>query len=201
LANAGLDKYKGIIRRLFPVGWAWRPDVGTVFEKLISSLAVEPCRVEERANVIPEELDPRTTFEMVDNWERLLRIPDECTPEGDPGLSERRQRILQKLTTGGGQSPAFYKLIAQQLGYDVDVIEVINFESFKVGKSRVGDALHNTDAWQYTFMVKAPAALVRYFRVGQSTVGERLVLIENETLECVIRRYAPAHTTVLFSFG
>lgn len=194
-------KYKGLIRKLFPEGWAWRPNDGSTLGALVDSIAVEPARVEERAFKFLDEMDPRTTFEMLDNWERLLGIPDECTPEGDPGLSERRQRVLQKLTTGGGQSIEFFKLIAQQLGYDAEIIDVVNFEAFRVGKARVGKPLSNTDSWQYTFVVKAPAELTRFFRVGQSTVGERLVLYENDTLECVIRKFAPAHVTVLFSFG
>ena len=206
MATVGVEKYKALVRELLPTGWAWKVWKGSVFAKLLDALAEEPARIEERGFDFLQEMDPRTTFEMLDNWERLLGLPDECTPDGDPSLFERRVRILQKLTTGGGQSIAFFKLIAEQLGYDADIIDVQNFQDFRVGTARVGDRLTNGTAandggWAYTFLVSAPAELTRRFRVGQSTVGDRLVIIENETLECVIRKFAPAHVTVLFAFG
>lgn len=173
-------------------------------------MAFEPARVEARTLDFLNELDPNTTFEMLDNWEALLRIPDECTPAGDVSIYERRVRVLQKLTTGGGQSKAFFKLIAQQLGYDADIIDVKNYSDFRAGKSRAGDALNNStqpdgstsdSGWAYTFQIKAPAALSRFFRAGQGAAGDRLVIFQNDTLECVIRKFAPAHVTVLFNFG
>lgn len=200
-------KYRELIRRLFPQGWAWRIYRDSVFFDLIEALSFEPARIEERGFDFLDEMDPNTTFEMLDNWERLLGIPDECTPDDyAPSLLERRVRVLQKLTTGGGQNEAFYILIAQQLGYDIDVIDLEEFSNFLAGHSRAGDRLSNASSggnptgWPFTWQINAPASLSRRFRAGQSTAGERLVIYENETLECVIRRFAPAHTTVLFSF-
>lgn len=201
-------RYVALIKKLFPMGWAW--NFGPTFKKLIEALAYEPARIEARAQDFIEELDPLTTFEMLDNWERLLGIPDECTPAGEVSLFQRRVRVLQKLTTGGGQSRAFFKLIAAQLGYDADIIDVKNYQDFRAGKGRAGDALTNSttagggigeSGWAYTFQIKAPAALVRYFRAGQGAAGDRLVIFQNDTLECVIRKFAPAHVTVLFNFG
>lgn len=165
--------------------------------------------VEERAIDFLNELDPNQTFEMLDNWERLLKIPDECTPEGDQSLYQRRLRILQKLTTGGGQSRAFFQLIAQQLGYDTDIIDVVNFQDFRAGKGRAGERISNSTTpgggtsstgWAYTFAVKAPASLARQFRAGQGVAGDRLQLVENQTLECVVKKFAPAHVSVLFFY-
>lgn len=210
MATFGVEKYSSTIKKLFPTGWAFRFYSGLNLTKIIDSLSIEPDRVEQRAYKLLDELDPNTTYEMLDNWERLLGIPDECTPPSDPTVYERRVRILQKLTTGGGQSRAFFKLIAEQLGYDADIIDVVNFRDFRVGASRVGEKLSNSTTpgggvgaagWAYTFQIKAPAALIRPFRVGQGSVGQRLVLTENSTLECVIRKFAPAHVTVIFSYG
>lgn len=200
------NKYIGLIKDLFPQGWAWNIRDLSLIDKLLGAISTEFCRVEERAIKFSDELDPKTTFEMIDNWERLLGIPDECTPaDADPSLFERRVRICQKLVTGGGQSPAFFKEIASQLGYDADIIDVQNFKDFRVGEARVGDRLSNGSTpgtgWGYTFAIVAPAELTRAFRVGQSTVGERLQIAENDTLECVIQKFKPAHVNVLFSFG
>lgn len=209
--SAVIARYKRLIRRLFPTGWAWRIVQGSKFADLIEGLSQEPCRIEERGFKFLDEMDPNTTFELLTDWERLLGIPDECTPEDrELTLSERRTRILQKLTTGGGQNEAFYVLIAQQLGYDINILGIEEFKDFRVGEARVGDRLSNSTlpgggvgaaGWAYHWQVQAPAALTRFFRVGRSTVGERLVLFENEELECVIEKFKPAHTSVSFSFG
>lgn len=202
-------KYKAIVRKLFPPGKAFDFVKGSTGEIYTNTLVQEFARTEERGQQLLTELDPRFTFEMLDSWERLLGIPDECTPEDvEPTIALRRARILQKLTTGGGQSKAFYRLIAAQLGYDVEALDVVNFRDFRVGVSRVGEPLSNSQegggentGWPFTFQIRAPANFVRRFTVGQSTVGERLVVSENQTLECVIRKFAPAHVTVLFSYG
>lgn len=173
-------------------------------------MAEEPARVEERGYTFVNEFNPMQSFEMLDNWEEMLRIPDECTPTSyEPSLYERRVRVLQKLTTGGGQSAAFFKLIMAQLGYDIDVLGVENFRDFRVGISRVGERLTNSTnpdgstsetGWAFTWAVRGPPGLSRPFLVGQGVVGDRLRLVTNETLECVIRKFSPAHTTVLFFY-
>lgn len=209
MASFGVEKYSATLKKLFPQGWAFRFFKDLNITKIVEALSIEPDRLEQRAYKLLDELDPNTTFELLDNWESLLGIPDECTPPGEISTYERRVRILQKLTTGGGQSAAFYKLLAQQLGYDVDVIEIINFRDFRVGTARVGQALSNTTlpdgsvgaaGWAYTFLIRAPADFLRPFYVGQGSVGQRLVIRENTTLECVIKKFAPAHTLVLFSY-
>lgn len=203
MANFSLTKnrYRALFRKLLPLGWAWNAEPDGAFDKFLNSLASEPARVELRGYDLIKELDPYQTFEMLDNWERLLGIPDECTPEGyNPGLSERRYRIVQKLAMIGGQSPDFFKNVARMMGYDIDVYEVLNYRAFRVGISRVGEPLTNGIDWAFAFQVKAPAEFARYFRVGLSTVGERLVIVENSTLECIIRKFAPAHTVPVFSY-
>jgi uncharacterized protein YmfQ (DUF2313 family) len=204
-----LDRYKTLLRNLFPRGEAFRIEPGSTFASFVDALANEPARIEDRVQDFLNEMDPRTTNEMVDNWERLLNIPDECTPDDyEPTLADRRTRIMQKLTTGGGQNDAFYLLLAQQLGYDSSLFSITTFRDFKVGVSKAGQSLANTHdsdgvetGWPYAFQVSAPAEFVQRFRVGRSTVGQKLVLPENTTLECVIRKFAPAHAEVLFSFG
>lgn len=212
MANLNIvAKYKEVIRGLFPRGKAWNYILDDEFGGLVEGLANEAARVEERGLDFLTEMDPNQTFEMVDVWERLLKIPDECTPtEGDPPtLYEQRVRILQKLTTGGGQSRDFFKLIASQLGYDTDILDVVNFKDFRAGEGRAGDRISNSTApgggvnaagWAYTFAVRAPASLSRKFLAGQGRAGDRLTLTNNSTLECVIRKFAPAHVTVLFFY-
>lgn len=213
MANPSLVlRYKEIIRKLLPQGKAWGQALDGEFGGLIFGLSNEAARVEERGLDFLREMDPTQTFEMLDNWERLLKLPDECTPEDpeDPiTLFERRVRVLQKYTTGGGQNKAFFQLLANQLGYDINVLDVREFPAFRAGYGRAGDRITNSvnpngtvnaNGWAYVFAIIAPASLKRNFLAGQGRAGDRLTITENATLECVIRRFAPAHTIVLFYF-
>lgn len=206
-APSVVEKYIGLLKGLLPQGWAWRRirERDTTGHKLLSGLAVELCRVEEEGLKIFDEVICSSTFDLIEEWERLLGIPDECTPEDyDPSLFERRTRICQKLTTKGGQNKDFYLLIAEQLGYDISLLDVQDFRPFQAGISSAGDALTNgtvaDPGWAYTWAIVLPATTVRPFRAGQGSAGDRLRLFTNDELECVVRKFKPAHTIVQFIF-
>lgn len=205
---SALEICKAAARKLLPSGSAWQVEDDTNFAKFLNALAAEPARLQERVQDFLREIIPLSTNEMLDNWERFLELPDECTPTDITlTLYDRRLRVQQKLVTGGGQSLAFFKLIVQQLGYNPDAFTIKNFKTFKAGRSKAGDEISNSfDAngdplgWPHTMQVIAPAEFVERFKAGRSTAGQKLVLPVNNTLECVMRKFAPAHAIVLFSF-
>ena len=202
MANITLkNEYSKVIRRLFPRGLAWLRvfDQTSNLYKLLDSYANETCRIHERADQLIREVDPRTTLELLEDWERLLGLPDECDPSTTQTIQERRTRVIQVLTTRGGQNEAFYKTLASNFGFDVDVISAEDQPPFVAG-SRAGDRLTNGN-WRYAFVIKAPAEFLVKFRAGQGAAGDPLVKVGNETLECLMEKYKPAHTIVLFSFG
>lgn len=203
MATSGLrERYSRLMRKLLPSGWAWlrvNDKTSNIF-KLFDSASIEYCRVDERARQLIEEVDPSTTFELLEDWERLLGLPDECDPAVDQSLQERRQRVLQVLTTRGGQNEQFYKELAANFGFDVDVISAEDQPPFLAGAGQAGQRLTN-GSWRYAFVINAPAEFLTLFRAGQSTAGDRLVTIGNDTLKCLMEKYKPAHTIVLFNFG
>lgn len=50
-----------------------------------------------------QELDPRTTTELINRWERLCGLPDECIPAGTQTLRQRQQRLDAKVNGGRHQ--------------------------------------------------------------------------------------------------
>lgn len=195
-------KYSKLIRKLFPRGWAWSRinESDSNLYRTLDALSVEFCRVDERARALVNEVDPTSTFELLEDWERLLGLPDSCDPEEDKTIQERRTRVLQVLTTRGGQNEQFYKELASNFGFDVDVISAEDQPPFTAGHSSAGDRLTNGN-WRYAFVIKAPAEFLIKFRAGQGTAGQPLVKIGNDTLQCLMEKHKPAHTIVLFSFG
>lgn len=194
-------KYSKLIRKLFPRGFAWSRtnESDSNIYKLSDAHADEVCKIHERADELVKEVDPTSTFELLEDWERLLGLPDQCDKVGDQTIQERRQRVLQVLTTRGGQNEAFYQELASNFGFDVDVISAEDQPPFTAG-STAGSRLTN-GSWRYAFVIKAPAEFLVRFRAGQATAGDPLVKVGNDTLQCLMEKHKPAHTIVLFSFG
>ena len=211
-----IEKYKRALTDLLPDGLLWER-IKTDGTGLFRALAAEFSRVDSRGADLLLEFGPGTATELIDDWETLLGIPDECS-EAQDDLAKRRAQARAKLASLGGMNSEFFVELAAQLGFDAVVRD---YELFRVGKSRVGGRLSNAyDAardqfrvgshrvgdrlkrfgWRYTFEVNTEASMVEAFRVGYGRVGDRLRTFENPLLECMIKKAKPAHTSVFFTF-
>lgn len=188
--------YLSQLQALLPQGPAWPRDADATLTQLLAALAEEFARVDLRAENLLDEADPRTTAEMLSDWERVAGLPDPCVTAAQ-STQERRAALVAKFTNLGGQSRQFYIDLAASLGYTITITE---FHQFRVGESAVGDALYGDD-WVFAWRANAPATTIREFRVGESTVGDPLRSWGDELLECALNRLKPAHTHVLFGYG
>jgi uncharacterized protein YmfQ (DUF2313 family) len=110
-----------------PRGKAWPRQVGTWLWKLARGIAVELARVHTRGDDLLLEMDPRTCTETIDDWERILGLPD---PEIDPPpstLAERRAlaytRWIARGAEWGGSSRPFLISLLEALGFvEADVM-------------------------------------------------------------------------------
>lgn len=215
-SSQGIKKYTKLLKKLLPLGRAW-DDIREDALNLFPGLATEFCRVQDRASDLLDEIDPGTSTNLLTDWEMLLGLPDECTPD-NVDLNERRQQARQKLAAVGGISAAFYEQVAENLGFEAFVSDA---HPFRVGRSRVGDALYNPFVeerdvfkvggftvgqplvawkWDFCFVVNVEATVIEAFAVGQNTVGQPLVNFGNDLLECTIAKLKPAHTCSFFTF-
>lgn len=218
MAGESLKKYKGLLPSLLPKGRLWNPLEQPNFKKYLDSLANELCRVDDKVEDLLFQADPRqATIDggLIEEYERLLGLPDECTSEGTTlTLDERRDQITQKLTNIGGLSKTFYEFIGNQLGFTISVDNDVNFI---VGRSTVGQALTNyfnvpftvgctvgeqllLIGWRYYFSATLPTAAANFFEVGNNTVGDPLVDFSNDLMECTLQKLKPAHSAVFFKF-
>ena len=170
--------YALTLRQLLPKGDAWGQEPGTIMSGLLTALAGEMARADSRMADLLEEADPRTATELLGRWEGVAGLPDDCTGELS-SLYDRRLALHARLTETGGQSVAFYKGVALNLGYVIDINE---FRPFTAG-SRVGDRVYST-AWRHVWEV------VLY------TGG-----VPANVLQCTMERIKPAHTTVMFTLA
>lgn len=187
-------QYLSQLQALLPRGGAWPREPDATLTRLLQALADELARVDGRAQVLIEEEDPRTTYEMLSDWERAFGLPETCAGAGET-TQQRRNALVAKVTGIGGQSRQYFIDLAEQLGYEITITE---FDPFTVGDT-VDDEIYG-ELWQFAWQVNAPQESITPF-LATSSVDDPLGAWGNEQLECAINRLKPAHTTALFAYS
>lgn len=197
------EEYARVLRQLLPPGPAMQFEDAVVIEKLLLGLADTYAQFHDRTCDLLGEMVPATTNEMLGDWERVAGLPDDCAP-AENTIEARRAALVAKIGQIGGQSPGFFVGLAASFGF---TIEVETYQPFRVGFSAAGDALTNDNnqvpdyGWQFVWKVKATTSNVFAFRAGIGRAGEPLRAWGNSQLECVLNKWKPAHTMIIFDYG
>ncbi|WP_157081126.1 putative phage tail protein, partial [Novosphingobium naphthalenivorans] len=99
--------YARQMKQLLPKGAAWDFAPDGTFARLLLALAAEFARIDSRALDLIGEADPRTTLELLPDWERVAGLPDSCTGAPDE-VAERQAALHQKIAGVGGQNKAAF---------------------------------------------------------------------------------------------
>ena len=190
------DDYKAMLSALLPHGTAWPRNSQSTLQKVLASLADEFGRADGRSVDLLAESDPRSSSELLSDWERVCGLPDPCVANIAQSVQQRRAAVEARLTSVGGQSREYYRAYAFRLGYEITIDE---FPPFVAGSS-AGDQVHN-NSWAHTWRINSGAVTVQDFRVGEAAVGEALRTWGNEALECALNKLKPAHTVLLFAYA
>ncbi|NQE47975.1 YmfQ family protein [Herbaspirillum rubrisubalbicans] len=190
------EQYQAQLLDLLPPGAIWPRDLDTDLADLLLAKADELARVDGRADQLIEEADPRTTSELLSDWERVAGLPDQCmdlasTPE------ERRQRLHQKLVWQGGQSAAFFIELLEALGYPGCTIT--EFRPFRAN-SKCNASL-NQGGWRYAWRINVPGSVTIRTMTATSPCNVPIRRWGDSSLACILARYRPAHTVLYISYG
>ncbi len=205
----GGAEYAEALAALLPRGPAWPRENNRALMGLVAGLAeIWGSRVDSRAaDLLGRESDPRSTIELLEDWERMAGLPDACLAE-PLTIGDRQKALVSRLTMIGGQSRAFFIGLAASLGYEITITE---HSPFMAGISRVGDTRDGAGdyRWEigpaevrYYWNIHLAAARLTWFRagVGQAGADPHLRISLATDLECLIRRFKPAHTEVFFDY-
>ena len=191
---------------LLPKGPAWELTLenpvtskfSEAFGNMLAAWADEFARIQLAAVGLLAEADPRTTDQLLSDYERVFGLPSDCTKTLTLTKPQRRAALVAQMTATGGQSKAYFIELASTAGFEITITE---FTAFTVN-SKVSDTLID-DSMSYVFVVNAPDAELTYnnvFRVN-SQVSDALSSSGNQSLECLINRFKPAHTIARFNYA
>lgn len=166
------DDYRWRGLALLPPGRAW-PRFG-LLGTLVQALTDEFSRVARRARDLVEEADPRTTRELLTDWERVLGLPDCSAPTT---LQGRRDAATAKLRAalGHDQSSGWWVEYLASLGLEEWSLE-LGHGPFAVG-SGCTDKL-GSEEWPWVWTI----------------VADPLDAEVEELVECAVSKQAAAET-------
>lgn len=192
-------RYRAVaLGSLLPSGAVWPRELGSVPAKVLEGLAGELARLHQRTADLRAEMDPRSTLELLTEWEEFLGLPGSCDVVS-PSLVLRRFAVVAKLVFTGSTSVQFYVDFLQALGYAVEVGDIEEPTPFQCGISSCNDPIYGQD-WAFVWIVHAQPATPVFFEAGQWVCGTPIVAWTNDPLECNVRDLKPAHTIVHFAY-
>lgn len=148
-----------------------------------------------RAADILAEADPRTTSELLADWERVAGLPDPCVTVAQT-VEQRRAALVSLLTSLGGQSRQYFIDLAASMGYPGATIDEYRPMTCT---DDCNDALWSQPdrfAWQ----INLPSGGGVWEMSCTSPCDSPLAAWGDEAVECRINRYKPAHTTAIFAY-
>lgn len=183
LFDVTTEDYAFSIEQLLPQGLAWNFKPGGVAKQLFRALGLEFSRIERRVRELIEEADPRTTQELLADWERVAGLPAICEGGDAPTTIEGRQAALHtKLTARPSGNAPFFLGIAESLGYPDAEIRYEG-DPFLCTDPCTDGLYGHEGGWLYFWTLVANAS------------GDN-----DATLQCLVRDYAQAHEITAVEF-
>lgn len=210
------DDYGTIFLTFLPQGQAWPRDPGTILESACRGLVDYWGVVDGRAaDLLEIESDPRTTIELISDWERNWGLPDPCMKNPPTALFERHLALVTKMTMIGAQSRQFFLDIGAAYGYGN--LTITEYAPYMCGVSRCGNYSGtfnpgdpNHYRWylgpaemRFYWTVHVGSLALRYFHVASSQCGinRLLEIVTADDLECIFDKLKPAHTEIIYDYS
>ena len=213
--------YLEMLQGLLPRGLAWTRAIGSNLHGTLFASAEELARIDGMTHLLISEANPLSTINGLEDWERVLGLPDACNPAGST-IQERRDAVIAKLRDIGRQDLAYWYELADTLGFAVSIEE---HWPFVCGWHQCGDPQGgwteesgmSIEQWEqqvgypigrlgpeeirYWWNVIVHGDRLVLFRCGESVNPELLMGWSPATvLECLMQRDKEAHTLLTFEY-
>lgn len=188
------DDYLAALQGLLPPGRGLtkRPDANLT--RLLHAFADGFARIDVFVDLLFNELDPRTTLQLLPQWEFIDGLPDPCCA-APVTIAGRQAALVAREVGSGGDSIPGLEALALTLGFTVTITEPMPFTC----NSNCNDPLQN-DAWAFALEINAPTTTVTYFTC-QSSCSDPLEAWGNDSLQCALQRAIGADVISIFIYG
>ena len=175
--------------------WAAKNIDGSNLRKILVGLASQFIRFRDKADEIYDEYDPTITTNLIEEWEKVVSIPDNCL--GNTGtLAQRRTNILLKLAGINVTTEKQFEEVAAILGIAINVENGVDTSTIPL-----------TLPFILVSAAEAPFTIV--ITVDQSLEPSGLPLtlpfaLTSSTpvlLNCLFQKLKPANTQLIFRYG
>ena len=194
------QEYVAQLKKLLPPGIAFpRGDSTSLLALMLEVWGTELARIDGRAQALITEADPRQAAETFQEWLTQWGLPDDCVKLWESANdSTLRQLLLWKMKDVGSPNLQFFIDLTAMFGYTISIDE---FRRHTV-RSRVNEVLAGEN-WPNTWRVNVHGAAAGSQMTYHEVTGgaeEPLAWWGDAMIECLIRRYAPAHTKLYFGY-
>ncbi len=191
--------YAHVLRKLLPRGRVWtREDDGTQ-AAVLDGLAGTSEQLDSDALTLIAAAFPATADQLLPEWDQTLGLPDPCFGPFANDVQNRQQVVAKLIGTGGQSIPYFIALVAT-LGYTITITEFYRHTVIR----DVTVPIYGED-WPYTWLVTVTGTPPPHWHAVDDPVEDPLssyISTPNETaLACLLRRYAPAQTLLVFHYS
>ncbi len=188
------DDFKAQLQNLLPAGPAWELEQSVVADGLLAAWAEEYARIQDDIDRLVDEADPRTTLELLTDYERVFGLPTPCMSGVDQTLQQRRNALVTQMISLGGQSRAYFIALAAAAGYTITITE---FRPHTV-MSPVNVPIYGLE-WAFIWQVNGSNAINPAYLSVKGGVNEPLAVWQSNLLICLFSALKPAHTQIIFN--
>ncbi len=175
--------------------FAEKNNIDSNYRKLLNGLALEFKRLRDVINSIRSDFFPENTTEFIENWESQLNIPDECI-DVSTNISERRNNVMLKLNGVNATTKEDFEAMIAAAGIDATISNAVDQASLPL---TLPFLLVDSDHAPFTIIVNLDASLEPSGL--PLTLPFTLSSQAPSNIECLLKKYIPAHCQVIFRYS
>lgn len=111
-----IEAWREALLALLPPSSMINRQPGGVLVRVLEACGASMRAIERLAVSLVAQFDPLLADELLEDWERLYDLPDECL-DAPVGKEQRRQRVNMRRLMLGGASPEYFRQMVIGLGY------------------------------------------------------------------------------------
>ena len=157
---------------------------GNLLTRLLQCFANELSRIEADAWRLLNETDPGVAVDLLEDWERVLGLPESCFVDRELTIDERQRQAHVKLFQAAQTATRqFYIDYAASLGFTITVeTEDLSTAPRRMGVARMGFERMGGSSGDSIFQITIHPG-------GAS---------DNDFLKCSLNKVKPAHTIITY---